>query len=75
MNFVAIEKILTLHSLFMVGWLVVFYIQSTAKSFRDGTQHLLSLAKDVKLGFYTVPIGNWTPGRRMAVHYTTAVAH
>ena len=34
--------------------------------------HLLSLAKDVKLGFYTVPTGNRTPGRRVAVHYTTA---
>ena len=34
---------------------------------------LLSLAKDLKLGFYTVPTGNRTPGRRVAVHYTTAV--
>ena len=30
--------------------------------------HLLSLAKDVKLGFYTVR----TPGRRVAVHSATA---
>ena len=34
--------------------------------------HLLSLAKDVKLGKYTVPTGNRTPGRRVAVHYDTA---
>ena len=34
--------------------------------------HLLSLAKDVKLGKYTVPTGNQTPGRRVAVHYATA---
>ena len=34
--------------------------------------HLLSLAKDVKLGFYTVPTGNRTPDRRVAVQYTTA---
>ena len=34
--------------------------------------HLLSLAKDVKLGKYTVPTGNRTPGRCVAVHYTTA---
>ena len=34
--------------------------------------HLLPLTKTVKLSFYTVPIGNRTPGRRMAVHYTTA---
>ena len=26
----------------------------------------------MKLGFYTVPIGNGTPGRRVAVHYATA---
>ena len=36
---------------------------------------LLSVAKDVKLGIYTVPIGNRTPGRRVAVHYATAVPH
>ena len=34
--------------------------------------HLLSIAMDVKLGFYTVPTGNRTPGRRVAVHYNTA---
>ena len=28
---------------------------------------LLSLAKDVKLGFYTVPTGNRTPDRPVAV--------
>ena len=35
--------------------------------------HLLSLAKDVNLNFYTVPIGNRTLGHCFAVHYTTAV--
>ena len=55
-----------------VGWLIVFYVTSTARSFKDGTPHLLSLAKDVKLGKYIVPTGNRTPGRRVAVHYTTA---
>ena len=34
--------------------------------------HLLSIVKDVKLGFYTVFTGNRTPGRRVAVHYITA---
>ena len=33
--------------------------------------HLLYLAKDVELGVNTVPTGNRTPGRRVAVHYTT----
>ena len=36
----------------MVGKLVVFYVPLTARSFKDGTPHLLSLAKDTKLGFY-----------------------
>ena len=34
--------------------------------------NLLSLAKCVKLGKYTIPTGNRTPGRRVAVHYATA---
>ena len=34
--------------------------------------HLLSLAKDVKLSFYTLPTGNRTLARCVAVHYTTA---
>ena len=40
-----------------LAWLVVFSVPSIARSFRDGTPYLLSLAKDVKLGFYTVPPG------------------
>ena len=48
----------------------MFYVPWTARSLRD--PHLLSLAKDVELGKYTVPIGNRTPGSRMAVHYATA---
>ena len=49
-----------------VGWLVVFNVPSTARSFRDGTP------MDVKLNKYTVPTGNRTLGRRMAVNYVTA---
>ena len=41
-----------------VGWLVVFNVPSTARSFTDSTPILLSLAKDVKLDKYTVPTGN-----------------
>ena len=33
--------------------------------------HILSLAKDVKLGFYTVPPRNRIPGCHVAVYYTT----
>ena len=58
--------------IFVLVCLFVFYVLSTARSFRDGT-HLLSLVKDVTLGKYTVPPGNWTPGRRVAVHYATSV--
>ena len=44
----------------LVGWLVVFNVP------------LVSLAKDLKLGFNSVPIGNRTPGRRVAIHYKIA---
>ena len=54
-----------------VDWLVVFYVTSTARSSRD-CPYLLSLSKDVKLGKYTVPTGNRTPGLRVAVHYAIA---
>ena len=37
--------------------------------------HLLSLVKEAKLGFYTVPTGNRTPGHNMAIHYTIAAQH
>ena len=51
-----------------------FKVPSTARSLRDGTSILLSFAKDVKLDTYTVPTGNLTPGRRMAVHYVITAA-
>ena len=54
-----------------VGWLVVFYVPSTARSFRNGTPHLLSLTKNVKHGKYTVPTGSRTPGHSVAAHYAT----
>ena len=41
--------------------LVVFYVPSTARLFRD-----------VKLGNYTIPTGNRTPGCSVAVHYAAA---
>ena len=40
--------------------------------------HLLSLAKDVKLGFYSIPTGNRTTGRcawLRGSHHTTAAPH
>ena len=49
------------------GWLVVF-----SEVIQRRHPHLLSLAKDVKLGFYTVHTGNRTLGCCVAVHYTTA---
>ena len=56
-----------------IGWLVGCVLRPiAARSFRD--PHLLSFAKDMKLGKYTVPIGNRTPGRLVAVHYSTAVS-
>ena len=56
-----------------IDWLVIcVYVPSTARSFRDGNPHSLSLAKDVKLCIYTVPTRNQTPGRCVAVQYITA---
>ena len=49
--------------------LIVIYVTSIARSFRDRIP-ILSLAKDVKLGFYTVPTGNRAPDRRVAVHHS-----
>ena len=54
----------------LVGWLC--FMPHRLRGHLKIAPHLLSLAKDVKLGFYTVPTGNRTPGRRVAVHYTTA---
>ena len=48
------------------SWLVVFYVPLIARSFTvpwEGGD------------FYTVPTGNRTPGRRVAIHYTTAAQH
>ena len=42
------------------------------RGYLETAPHLLSLAKDVKLGKYTFPTGNRTPGRCVAVHYATA---
>ena len=54
-------------------------VSEDTASLDDSTQvneynNSLSFAKDVKLGFHTVPTGNRTPGRLAAVHYTTAAS-
>ena len=47
--------------------LVVFYVPSTARS-----PPFTVPCKGREARFYTVPTGYRTPGRRVAVHYTTA---
>ena len=47
---------ITIIYVMVLCWLC-FKVPSTARSFRDGTPHLLSLAKDVKFDKYTVPTG------------------
>ena len=54
----------------LVSWLC--FTSNRQLGHLETAPHLLSLAKDVELGFITVPTGNRTPGRRGAVHYTTA---
>ena len=57
----------------MVDWLVGCVLRPIdSEVIERWYPHLMSLAKDVELGFYTVPTGNRTLGRRVAVHYTTA---
>ena len=60
-------KLLHLQEISCIGYnavcLFVFYVPSTARSFRNSTPPPLpSLAKDVKLGKYTIPTGNRKPG-------------
>ena len=56
----------------LVGWLVVFYVPSTARSFRDGCAPPFTVPCEGR-GFYTVPTDNRTLNRHVAVHYTTAM--
>ena len=65
------------HLNFQVGWLVGWLVGCVLRPIDSEViyrrhPNLLSLAKDVKLSKYTVSTGNRTPGRRVAVHYTTA---
>ena len=53
-----------------VGWLC--FTSHRQRGHLETAPHLLSIVKDVKLGNYTFPTGNQTPGRRVAVHYATA---
>ena len=53
----------------IVGWLVVCVLRPIDS---EVIWRRHPLAKDVKLGKYTVPTGNRTQGRRVAVHYVTA---
>ena len=57
------------HRCWLVGWLCL--TSHRQRGDLETAPHLLSLAKDVKLVFYTVPSGNRTPGGRVAVHHTT----
>ena len=57
----------------LVGWLCLRLIDSEVIWRRH--PNLLSLAKIVKLGKYTVPTRNRTLGRRVTVHYAAAAPH
>ena len=49
----------------MVGWLC--FSSHLQRGHLETAPHLLSTAKNAKLGFCTVPTGNRTPARRVAV--------
>ena len=54
------------------GWLC--FTSHLQRGQLETTPHLLSLGKDMKLGFFTIPTGNLTLGCRVAVHYTTSAS-
>ena len=56
-----------------VGWLFVFYVQSTVRSYRDGAPNYCPLRRMWSSFFYTVLTRNQNRGCRVAVHYTIAV--
>ena len=56
---------------YLVGWLVVFSVPSTAVSFGDSTLIYCALRRTWSSVFTPFPLGNRTPGCRMAIHYTT----
>ena len=58
---------------FTIYWFGLFGLTSHRHQGRLETlPYLLSLVKDVELGFYTVPTRYRTLGRYVEVHYTTA---
>ena len=56
-----------------VGWLCLTSHRQRGHLETVPSLKLLSLAKEVKLNFYSVPTVNRTLGRHAAVTYTTAV--
>ena len=60
---------------FMIYIISLCFTSLKQRSHLGTHPHLLSLTKDVKLGKYTVPTGNRTQGRRVAVHYANAAPH
>ena len=56
------------------GWLVGWFCFTSHRQLGhlEMAPPLTVHCEDVKLGFYIVPTGNRTPGRRVVVHYTTA---
>ena len=59
----------------LVGWLVVLYVPSTARLFRDGTPIYCPLRRTRSSVFTPFPPGIESQSRCVAVHYTTAAAH
>ena len=64
--------IILLCIIFGLSWFIVFNFPSTTRSFRVGSPIYCPLRRTLKLGFYTVPTGNRTPGGSVAVHDITA---
>ena len=59
-----------LHCIWLVGWLCL--TSHRQRGHLETAPPFTVPCEEVKLDKYTVPTGNWTLGRHMAIHYVTA---
>ena len=67
-----VSPVIGLHHPHSSGLVGCIFMSHRQRGHLKMAPHLLSLAKDVKPGKYTVPTGNQTPGCRVVAHNITA---
>ena len=71
-NGTTVSPVIGLHHPHSSGLVDCIFMSHRQRGHLKMAPHLLSLAKDVKPGKYTVPTGNQTPGCRVVAHNITA---